>query len=259
MVIYNVRLYDYIDERKQIRIYSRPVVSGTDVNEKITQKRLETLKRNKEGSSARTQKQIDASREKSMNRTKNKIYEIARSNRWEYFITFTFNPQKINSKNYDYVVQTVHDWIKRIKKAYAPDLYYILVPELHADGKKWHFHGLFGNTGNIRFVDSGHKSGEDIIYNIPDFPYGFSTATKVKDSNKVSAYITKYITKDLCAVTENRKRYWVSTNINRPAPVGYCMPQDEISRFMEDISEDVLYIKTLDVPFAEQKVKYIEM
>lgn len=258
MDIYNVRLYDYIDDRKQVRIYSRPIVSGAE-SEDVTKKRLETMKRNKESSSARTQKQIDKSRENSMNRTKNKIYEIARSNRWEYFITFTFNPQKVNSKNYDHVVKTVHDWIKNIKKEYAPDLYYILVPELHADGKKWHFHGLFGNVGNIQFIDSGHGIGEDIIYNIPQFPYGFSTATKVKDSYKVSGYITKYITKDLCAVTENRKRYWVSTNINRPSPVNYCMTSEEIACLMEDISEDVNHIKTLDIPFINQKIKYIEM
>lgn len=258
MSVYNVRLYSYADDRKQVRIYSRPVVSGS-VLEKRTEKRLNTMKNNKSGSSARTQKQIDQSREKSMNRTKNKIYEIARSNQWEYFITLTFNPQKVNSKNYDYVVQTVHEWIRKLKKEYAPDLYYILVPELHADGKKWHFHGLLGNTGNIQFTDSGHKSGDAIIYNIAQFPYGFSTATKVRDSNKVSAYITKYITKDLCAVTENRKRYWVSTNVNRPAPVDYNMSPDEIACLLEDISEDVMHMKTLEFSQAGQKIKYIEM
>lgn len=258
MGIYNVRLYNYADDRKQARIYSCPVVSG-EVMQNRSSKRLETLQRNKLNSSARTEKQIETSLEKSTNRTKNKIYEIARSNKWEYFVTFTFNPQKVNSKNYDYVVQTVHDWIKKTKKESAPDLYYILVPELHSDGKKWHFHGLFGNVGNITFADSGHKSGDDIIYNIPQFPFGFSTATKVKDNHKVSAYITKYITKDLCAMTENRKRYWVSKNVNRPYVIDYNMSPDEIISLMDDISEDVLHIKTLDCPQAGQRIKYIEM
>ncbi len=194
-----------------------------------------------------------------MNRTKNKIYEIARSNKWEYFITLTFNPEKINSKNYDYVVETVRNWIKKLKRDFAPDLYYLLVPELHADGKKWHFHGILGNIGNIQFTDSGHKAGQDIIYNISQFPYGFSTATKVKDSNRVSAYITKYITKDLCAVTEGRKRYWVSKNVKRPAVTDYNMTPEEITMMLEDISEDVEYIKTLEYPLAGQKIKYIEM
>lgn len=258
MDIYNVRLYNYVDDRKQVRIYSRPIVSGVNSEER-TKKRLETLRRNQVDSSARTLEQIEKSRENSMNRTKNKIYEIARSNQWEYFITFTFNPQKVNSKNYDYVVQIIHDWLKKIKKEYAPDLYYMLVPELHADKKKWHFHGLLGNVGNIQFTDSGHKSGGDIIYNMPQFLYGFSTATKVKDSNKVSGYITKYITKDLCAMTENRKRYWISTNVNRPDPVGYHMKPDEIACLLEDISEDVMHMKTVEFPQADQKIKYIEM
>lgn len=258
MDVYNVRLYEYIDDRKQVRIYSRPVVSGINSEER-TKKRLATLRQNKSGSSARTKAQIEASREKSMNRTKNKIYEIARSNKWEYFITFTFNPQKVNSKNYDFVVEIVHDWLKKIKKEYAPELYYMLVPELHKDGKKWHFHGLFGNVGGIPFLDSGRKSGDDIIYNIPCFPYGFSTATKVRDSNKVSGYITKYITKDLCSMTENRKRYWISKNVNRPSPVGYYMKPDEIACLLEDISEDVLHMKTLEFSQVNQKIKYIEM
>ncbi len=255
---YNVRLYNYVDDKKQIRIYTRPVVSGS-VLQGRTEKRLKTIEINKTSSIARTDKQIESIREKSMNRTKNKIYEIARSNKWEYFITLTFNPQKVNSKNYDYVVDIVHDWLKKLKKEYAPDLYYMLVPELHSDKKKWHFHGLLGNTGNIRFIDSGHMSGKDIIYNMPQFLYGFSTATKVKDSNKVSAYITKYITKDLCAVTEGRKRYWVSRNANRPSVIDYNMRPEEIGMLMDDISEDIEYIKTLDFPLAGQKIKYIEM
>lgn len=258
MDIYNVRLYNYVDDNKQVRIYSKPIVSG-DVLEERNKKRLKTMKQNKLCSSARTLKQIEESRGKSMNRTKNKIYEIARANKWDYFVTFTFNPQKVNSKNYDYVVQIIHDWIKKIKKEFAPDLYYLLVPELHSDGKKWHFHGLLGNTGNIAFVDSGHKSGEDIIYNIPLFEYGFSTATKVKDNNKVSAYITKYITKDLCAMTENRKRYWVSKNISRPLVNDYYMNKEELTNLMDDISEDIKHIKTLDFSEGIQKIKYIEM
>ena len=257
MGIYNVRLYHYADGKKQARVYSRPIVSGSAVQER-TKKRLETIEANK-SSSARTQKQIETSLEKSMNRTKNKIYEIARSNHWEYFVTFTFNPQKVNSKNYDYVAQVVHDWLKKIKKEHAPDLYYMLVPELHEDGKKWHFHGILGNTGDIQFIDSGYRKDEHIIYNMPQFPYGFTTATKVKDSNKVSAYITKYITKDLCAVTQGRKRYWASRNVKRPAVIDYNLSPEEIAMVMEDISEDIEYIKTLEFPIAGQKIKYIEM
>lgn len=258
MDIYNVRLYDYVDGRKQVRIYSRPVVAGVDVGER-TKKRLETMRHNKADPGSRTRCQIDKSLENSMNRTKNKIYEIARSNRWEYFVTLTFDPQRVNSKNYDHVVQVVHDWMKDLKKTYAPDLYYLLVPELHADKEKWHFHGLLGNVGDIRFTDSGHRAGDSIIYNMPQFPYGFSTATEVRDSDRVAGYVTKYITKDLCAMTEGRKRYWVSKNVARPCPVGYHMKRDEISDFLEDISDDVLHMKTVDLPQADQKVRYIEM
>ena len=52
---------------------------------------------------------------------------------------------------------------------------YLVVPELHKDKKHYHFHGLIADVDNINFEDSGHtdKNG-DIIYNIPDWKYGFS-------------------------------------------------------------------------------------
>lgn len=269
METYNVRLFTYLDGRQQARIYSKAITTGIikeEVNAPpepeefdcpfLPEGQKATLYKEPK---TRTEQDIEHSRNVSMNRTVQKIYEIARSNRWEYFITLTFDPQKHNSKNYDYITQIMHDWLKDLKKNYAPDLIYLIVPELHLDGQKYHFHGLFANCGDIPFIDSGHYINGELIYNIGAYKFGWSDATKVKDTFRVSSYITKYITKDLCSVTMGKKRYWCSKNCNRPLIQSYHMTQEEIEQIFEDCQNNIVFAKTAQLPFIGQNIKYIEM
>lgn len=269
METYNVRLFTYLDGRQQARIYSKAITTGI-VKEEVNappepeefdcpflpEGQKATLYKEPK---TRTEQDIEHSRNVSMNRTIQKIYEIARSNRWEYFITLTFDPQKHNSKNYDYITGIMHDWLKDLKKNYAPDLIYLIVPELHLDGQKYHFHGLFANCGDIPFIDSGHYINGELIYNIGAYKFGWSDATKVKDTFRVSSYITKYITKDLCSVTMGKKRYWCSKNCNRPLIQSYHMTQEEIEQIFEDCQNNIVFAKTAQLPFIGQNIKYIEM
>lgn len=107
METYNVRLFTYLDGRQQARVYSKAITTGKEKepepppeDEDIDcpflppgQKAIWYTE-----PKVRTQEDIEHSQRVSMNRTIQKIYEIARSNRWEYFITLTFDPQKHNSK-----------------------------------------------------------------------------------------------------------------------------------------------------------------
>ena len=205
MSSYNLKIYHYLGET-QFRFYSKPINNNSDIDK-------ETLNENKQiyniDNNKQAEKEDDNYRSQtvSQNRTINNIYEITRSNMWEYFITLTFNPQKIDRFNYDECSKALSGWLKNIKNNYAPDLKYILVPELHKDGA-YHFHGLIANCGKMSFKDSGHKTKtKQIIYNIENYKLGFTTATKVTDTSKASNYITKYITKELCATTKGKKRF----------------------------------------------------
>ena len=51
---------------------------------------------------------------RSCRRTKNKIYDIARCNKWDYFFTLTFNPDKVNSFNYEEVAKKLSNWFIQI-------------------------------------------------------------------------------------------------------------------------------------------------
>lgn len=156
----------------------------------------------------------DASLRRSTRRSKNKIKEIAYSNNWEYFFTLTFDPQKVDSYDYDMVTSKLSKWLQN-QRSKNKNMKYMVVPELHESGR-YHFHGLFANCENLRLVDSGHKQKEDIVYNVQSFRLGFSTATKIKDTEKASTYISKYICKDIVQSTYNKRRYWYSKNCDLP-------------------------------------------
>ena len=170
---------------------------------------------------------------RSFNRTKQKIYDYARCCNWEWFLTFTFDPKKIDRYNFEICSKVIRKWLNNQKRN-APDLKYLVVLELHEDGAI-HFHGLFADTGNIKFVDSGHKTKDgDIIYNLSKWSYGFTTATKIKDVYRASKYITKYITKELCSVSKGKQRYYVSKNIEQPKSYLYLVEDD---KDLEDLQE----------------------
>lgn len=173
----------------------------------------------------------------SLNRTRSALYMYARQCNWEYFITLTYSPDKIESR-YDFslCMKKAHKWIDNCKQRKAKDLLYLLVPEQHEDGA-WHLHGLLANTTGLTFVDSGKKHKGQIVYNLVDWTLGFSTATKVTDTYKVSAYITKYITKDLCSVTSGKQRYFVSKTIPKPKTYTALIDSDNIDNFIQEVAD----------------------
>lgn len=280
MSAYNVRVYNYIGGQ-QIRIYGNcyNVEDKNDVfQKKIDKKETETVNINNVESSEIWENieyyekylpqmleewEIKGRKEHSayvsMSRTIQKIYEITRANEWEYFITLTFNPEEVNSYDYTEVVKKLSKWLNHLKERQAPNLKYIIVPELHESGR-FHFHGLFADIGNMEMIDSGKRTKEgEVIYNIGSYKLGFTTATKVKDMSKVSGYITKYISKDLCSVTANKKRYWNSRNLNKVKIDEYILEPHEIEQMLEDLSENVTYCKTTESTIAGVQTQYIEI
>ncbi|MBQ2936888.1 MAG: hypothetical protein IJD96_11700 [Lachnospiraceae bacterium] len=278
MSAYNVRVYNYVNGQ-QIRIYSNvymcedendvfekkkqiekenPTVgiSGEEIWKNIEQyeEYLEVMQEDYEIENAKNR-----SVKNSMSRTVQKICEITRSNEWEYFITLTFNPEKVDSFNYSEVVNKLSKWLNNLKNRYSPNLRYIVVPELHKSGR-FHFHGLFADIGNMTLIDSGKRLNDGtIIYNIGNYNLGFTTATKIKDNARVSSYITKYISKDLCAVTANKKRYWCSKNLNKVKIDEYILEYNEIKQMLEDLSENITFCKTTKNEYAGTCVKYVEI
>lgn len=140
----------------------------------------------------------------------------------------------MNSYDYDEVSKKLKNWIDHVRRS-NKDLKYLIVPERHKSGR-YHFHGLFANVNydKLKLVDSGKLTNSGlVIYNIDNYNWGFSTATKIQNTNAANKYIAKYITKDLAKNTMYRRRYWASRNCNKP-------------KILEKYAEPELLIKSLD-------------
>lgn len=186
----------------------------------------------------------------SFNRTKNKIYNYARDNKWDWFITFTFDPQKIDSFNYDEVVSCMSAFFLFLKHNSKTNTKYLVVPEKHKSGR-YHLHGVFSDIDMSlwKFKFSGHYTENGMpIFNIDGFPFGFTTATYVESTTRVAHYIAKYITKDMFDSIKNKKRYWSTRNIGSGIHTTLFLLKEELETLLNSIG-DVQTYKTVDTPY----------
>lgn len=215
----------------------------------------------------------DKSLRSSINRSKRMIYDYGRSNVWDWFFTFTFDPVKTFDRfNYEECRSKVTKWFHHVRERYCKDIKYLIVPEQHESGA-WHFHALVSNCGfeddenGLTFVKAVNNQpwlkidGEYIydtkgqhvpnkykgeflrtsypdgnfIYNIKEFKSGFSTATRVTDTRKAVTYIVKYITKELCEITMGKRRYLPSCNLELPKKSYVMCGADHLDTILTEI------------------------
>ena len=110
---YNVKTIEYLDS-VQVRTYKRPVT----VSNRITLPTKEQERHTEE--TDRTKRQIEHSIKSSVNSTINQIYMISRANKWEYFVTLTINPQKLDNTDFNLISEKLNIWTNNLKKRYAP-------------------------------------------------------------------------------------------------------------------------------------------
>lgn len=216
------------------------------------------------------------SEKNSRTRTLQNIYKYSRQCVWEYFITLTFDSGKCDRYSFDDCNSKTKDWFKNQHRRFSMDLKYLYVPELHKDGA-YHFHGLIADCGNMKITDSGrvsiggkaYKRTESnkhmpTIYNLDGWHFGWSTATKVTDTKRVSSYITKYITKDLCSVTKNKRRFYRSRNISEPYETTFVIEGtlEEKELFMQKLVDSLggicTYKKVVSVDYNTVTYRYYE-
>ena len=282
--VYNLKVIHYIGH-DQVRLYSKAFSNADEMGFDVDYETGEIIplsseKKEKEseyspwgdeikGTFGSEKFSTEHSASVSMNRTINNIYSLSRSNRWEWFFTLTFNPLKVDRTDYGMCQKKLTAWLNNMRKRYAPDMVYLLVPELHKDGKSFHFHGLFSNIGDMPLFDSGKRDKEGrVIYNIGyrkengvlkyekgAFRLGYTTVTAVGDTEKASSYLCKYVTKDLCAVTFNKRRYWCSKNISRAKEEVFLIEGTFIDRLKALGQID--YLKTVSNTYCD--CTYVEL
>lgn len=268
MEVFNVKVIEYGNGMVEIRKYSRPI--GADNLESLDMTKDEVVARQMRGKKRVSdicepeemynpftneveplhtlgQLEIMKQREKrnlkvSFNRTKNELFKISRQCEWKYFITLTYDETKIDRYDFDTCMAKANKWFHNQRTRYAQDLQYVFVPEQHKDGA-WHIHGLIAQVGNMSFTDSGKKWGEKPVYNLSGWKNGFSTAVQIgktqEDILRVSTYITKYITKELCYVTKGKRRYYRSQNIPKPIETNLLIEGTELSNCVDVVADSL--------------------
>lgn len=242
---YNARLINY-PTGQHVTLYGNCI---------IKKKKPENLSRAYKNDN-RSAKDIEHCISVSMARTKNNIYNIARSHEWKWFVTFTFARDNFDASDFDNVVKKMRKNMNHTKERYCPNLKYLIVPELHADKTNYHFHGLLANCDELNFVFSGKFDKKSRpIFNIPRWSWGWSTATLVGDTSKASGYICKYVTKDTERYLYGKRRYFS----NAKKTEGEKLVVSDTLEFVQMYAEDITYMKDVYIPKAHQHVKYLEM
>lgn len=262
---YNVKIITYPDLTKQYRIYQNTI--GTDDLSMAVRSHKKGERNPFDG---KVCKEIlvdikdykDHVSDVSLKRTKKKVYDYAKSNEWEWFVTFTFSPDKVNRYDYDECTKYLSKWFNNLKRS-SPALSYLVVPEQHKDGA-YHFHGLFSGmnerqivwTGKyvikrVRGLRSKFVRTKEKIYKIGSYKLGWMTATRVREMEKVTSYITKYITKDMLNGLHGRKRYWCSRNLVLPLEEVFIL--DATDRFIlsQELDESARFKKVSQVCYGD--------
>lgn len=220
---YNRKTVDFGNGRIEVVAYHSPQLKYLGNNRRSV---LPTKKSvlSDEAQEERTHKQIYAIRRR--------IKWYALSNDFRWFVTLTFDPEKIDSFNFEIAKKALLKWCRLMRDRYKR-FDYIIIPELHQSGAV-HFHGLLGDIP-AHFVEATHpRTGKPLVrhdrqvYNLADWEYGYTDCEQIESPERAASYITKYVTTALLTNKEmyNKKRYFNSQGLHRP-DVSYAMEDNE--------------------------------
>lgn len=167
----------------------------------------------------------------SISRAKSKIFDLAYCNPWDLFITITLDPSKYDRTDLEKFHKDLTQFFRDYGKKYGIKIDFLLIPELHKDGKSWHMHGFlkglpFEHLQQFKIGDVMGKTlaekvmNGDVVYNWEAYQkkFGFCDLEPIRNHEAVSKYITKYINKALAtSVTElNAHLYYHSRGLKTP-------------------------------------------
>lgn len=245
---YNVRVKTYPDGHKQY-LWSENAILRDIPDE---------YKKDRKKKVSKPEKDTNGRRRWNMGQSVQRVYDLARSNAFDWFITLTFDQKKVNRYDYDACADAVKLFTKRLLKLGCK---WLIVPEQHKDGA-YHFHGLV--AGDLPLTPSGKTcyneadNQEMPIYNLANYEFGFTTVTKVQYPDRTASYIAKYLTKAI-TVPKGKKAYWASRSLAVPT-VDYMSTFRDLSVVDEETGE-IHVVRDHDVGWsfgAPPGVRYVK-
>ena len=112
--MYNVKVKNYGNGQVQTRIYSHTVYEG----DKETPEEQDIEFNPFDGGKCKEYQdfnQLDEEQERSLQvslrRAKGKIYDYSRANEWDWFVTLTFAPEKVDRYDYSSCTKKLSKWL----------------------------------------------------------------------------------------------------------------------------------------------------
>jgi hypothetical protein len=148
-------------------------------------------------------------------RAKRQVIEYSMNNVFNFFVTITFDKNKIDRYDSKLLETKVRYWLNNIPKLYHSEkASYILVPEFHKD-KAIHFHLLINMSNDRLKYLFNHKDWNKSVYRDEYLFKKFGRNEWVKiDSytEPIGLYLSKYITK--LPDKMNTQYYFASQGLN---------------------------------------------
>lgn len=147
----------------------------------------------------------------SVSRSKSRIFELASCNEFKYFCTFTQDETKRDRFDLKDFRKDFGQFVRNLNRnrSEGDRIQYLLIPEQHKNGA-WHMHGLLKglNDDDLREFKLSERIPNRIkktiregkkVYDWSRYrrSFGYFTCTEIENTEAVSKYITKYISKDL--------------------------------------------------------------
>ncbi len=211
-----IKYYPNSDKPVELLCFDRPVFNPLGVEKSVDKISDVYVPKSVEDPDESEDEKGESLSRQCFNRARKRAYDFIRCNpQLNTFLTLTFNGEMVDRSSYSEIVKKLNTWLdNRVRRQ---NLSYILCPEYHKDGENIHFHGL-SNFEALRLENSGHKRKGKAVYNITDFPYGFTTAIKVTGDQRekyCAGYIFKYMGKQ--GLQKVGGRYFLSGgDLSRP-------------------------------------------
>lgn len=158
-------------------------------------------------------------------KARSRLRDICRSNRFEWFVTFTLDKERIDRYDAPLVLKKLQTWLdNRVRRR---GLLYVIVPELHKDGAV-HFHGLINGALDADMMASGVVRDGHEVYNLRDWSYGFTACMRLYgDYNAAVGYVCKYIGKSDAKV--GGRWYYSGGKLERPVTTPVDVTPEDVS------------------------------
>lgn len=193
---------------------------------------------------------------RSMRRARAKLRRLALANEFDWFVTLTLDPKKVDRFDAAAIMKTVNRWLDNMVRRHG--LRYILVPEQHRDGA-YHFHGFF--AGEVEATPSGHHDPQGHeYYNLPQWTLGFTTAVRLYGTYSAAvAYCCKYIGKQDGQRPMGRW-YYSGGGLEEPTKLYTTLDYKQLGEdFPEEIVEFQIPGSQLAVVHHRSEVKHEQM